>query len=292
MKILQNWTPQFVFAVLCLVASSNANAQVHYYYSSSSNYSYSRQYITTSSTSQNLSVDNAVNQTFNYLGRLIDEKKEKEEKEAKKLKMAKRVSEMRTYYASLNKYPEKVIDGWHEAVMVGSDEYISDAKFLVKNNKIVSMVWDNWLPQELNFAGPIIKGKSGIRIKDGNGPLEGMVDVMFINYIADTTATATPPLKPGKLTFWTNSKNFKNMSLLFEDMPVGKFTHKYTYNTPPPCGGDNEIIVYFKPGLYTYKATTESRWTANTKILCEGKVRINEDGCELVQVNKPSDMQR
>ena len=120
---------------LVALGSLLAQAQVYYYSSSSSNYSYSQQYISSrsSSTSQNLSVDNAVDKTFSYLGRLIDEKKMKEEALAKKEKMAKRVQEMRTYYTSLGTYPEKVIDGWHEALLVGGDDYISEAKFLVKN---------------------------------------------------------------------------------------------------------------------------------------------------------------
>jgi hypothetical protein len=265
-----------------------AQAQIHYYSSSSSNYSYSQQYISSSShsSSQNLSVDNAVNQTFGYLGRIMDEKKDKEEAAAKKEKMAKRVQEMRNYYTSLGTYPEKVIDGWHEALILGGDEYISEAKFLVKNNKITAMVWDNWLPQELAFSGPIMKGKSGIKIKDGKGALEGLIEVMFINHIADNTSVSTEPLKPGKITFWTNNKNIKSISLAFEDMSLGHFTHYYKFDNPPVCGGDNEIVVYYKPGLYSYKAIEGSSWSYNPKILCEGKIRITDGGCEIVQINK------
>ncbi|MEY4926827.1 MAG: hypothetical protein RI894_1263 [Bacteroidota bacterium] len=270
-----------------------AKAQVYYYHSSQSNYSYSEQYINSHSTSRNLSVDNAVDQTFGYLGRLIDEKKEKEAAQAKKEKMQKRVAEMRKYYESLSKYPQKMLDGWHEGVLLGSDEYIADAKFLVKNNKVTEMVWDDWLPQELNFSGPILKCKTGIRIKDGKGPLEGIIDVMFINFIADSTSTAKPALKPGKVTFWTNNKNIKKIGLQFEDFSLGHFTHYFPYASPPKCGADSEIVVYFKPGLYTYKATILSDWGySNYKTLCEGKVRITEEGCEIIQINKESDLKR
>jgi hypothetical protein len=282
-----------ILTTLFVGVSVFAQAQAYYYYSSSSNYSYSRQYVSSSSTSQNLSVDNAVNQTFNYLGRLIDEKKEKEEAIAKKEKMTKRVQEMRNYYTSLGTYPEKVIDGWHEALILGGDEYISEAKFEVKNNKITAMVWDNWLPQELSFSGPIIKGKSGLKIKDGKGVFEGLIEVMFINHIADNTSISTPPLKPGKVTFWTNSKNLKKISLRFEDLDLGKFKHTYKFDAPPSCGGDQEIVVWYKPGLYDYKAIAESSWGySNYNTLCEGKVRITEDGCERIQINKEKDLKK
>jgi hypothetical protein len=75
-------------------------------------------------------------------------------------------------------------------------------------------------------------------------------------------------------------------------MNLGNFTHYYKFDNPPVCGGDNEIVVYYKPGLYSYKAIEDSSWNYNPKVLCEGKIRITEGGCEMLQVNKEKNLKK
>lgn len=273
-----------LLTLLCLFSSLYVQGQMYYYHSSSdiSTYHY----------------DYNISQGINFIGRIYEDKKTKERLAEEKAKAQKKVQEIRDYYGTLGKYPETVADGWHDVVMLSGDEFITYIKVQVKNNKISLFVWDDWIEQEVSFSGPIINGKTGAKLKNGRGALEGMAEVYFINYIADNTVMASAPLKPGKVTFWTNNKKFDEVFVLFEDAKLGAFKHKYAYTTPPECGSEAEINVIYKPGTYSYKAYEKGSYSWNTKeygigkVICEGNVKITENGCQLIQLNYPKEMNK
>ena len=271
-------------------------AQYYYYYGNSSTYSYTRQY--TSNVNTNTSVDNAVNQAFGVLNSAIEDKKKKEAALARAEQLKKRVQDIRDYYTSLKIYPEKVMDGWHEIVLLGGESFIADAKVQVKNNKITDLVWDDWIPEQLAFSGPIMDCKSAIKIKGGTGPFEGLLDVYFMNFIADKTQAAKEPLKPGKVTVWTNNKDFKKYYIKFEEELVGGFTRMHNFDAAPSCEDINEIIIIYKPGIYTVQMGGKGYYNRSegtyqlSNVLQETKVEIKPDGCSILQMNDPKKMNK
>lgn len=267
------------FIILFIAVFGTSDAQVFYYRSYS--YQETTTYYDNSSYYGWQFANNTVNKTFDLIDNVFTEKKRKEEKLEYEEKMRKKVDGIKKYYESLApNYPEKVIDGWHDVAIIGSDDYIADRKVYVQNNKITKVVLDNWYELALNFSGPINKGKTGIQLKEGKGREEGVLEAYFINAIADPTANAAPPLQPGKVTFWTNSKKYKNMAVYFVDAQLGNLLQRHNHNTPPACGSEKEMVVIYKPGTYDYKVTL------NGSRFLNGKVIIKEGQCESVQLNK------
>lgn len=284
-----------MLALFALCSLFTAKAQVYYYYGHSSTYYSTRQY--TSNVNQNLSVDNAVNQTFGLINGVLADKKQKEAAAAKLEQQKKKVADIRSYYESLGNYPEKVADGWHEIVLLGGETFIADAKVQVKNNKITDLVWDNWIPEELAFSGPVIKAKSGLKIKGGIGPFEGLLDVYFINFIADNTQTAAAPLKPGKITVWTNNKDYKKFCVKFQDEVVGFFKTMHKFDAAPQCGDINEITIVYKPGVYRLQMGSKKQFNRLTgeyelAAIHDTKIEIKEDDCVIIQMNDPKKMNK
>lgn len=262
----------FTISAICMLYA--ASGQTYYYYSSTE-YTYAPYYF---------------DQTLNFVGRILEEKKQAKAKEEMKQTMAQKTKEIKEYYESIGIYPERIKDGWHEVVIIAGNEFIDDRKVYVQNNKIQKSVRNNWREEELSLSGPIVNGKTGIKLKDGRAPLDGLILAFFINSIADSSSEATPPLKPGQVTFWTSSKK-KNIYLFFEDASFGPFKDYHKAQSAPGCGNANEINIIYKPGVYKYKGVKRMGYNIwlgdyDYKTLCEGTVEIKEDGCALIRIDK------
>lgn len=261
-------------------AFNMANAQTYYYYSRTE-YTYGPYYFS---------------QSLNFIDRLIKSKEKKEEQRQMRERMSKQARDVRDYHASFDAYPDKVSDGWHSVVIVGGEEYIGDRKVLVEKSRVKRMVWDNWMEEELTFSGPIVEAMAGIRIKGGEGPLGGMVDVYFMNSLGDEPATADAPLKPGRVSFWTSMKDKElgKIYITFEDAIFGPFTEHRDWDKSPECGGTQQINVVYKPGIYSFKGVRKSSTSAyaQQRTLMEGKVEITEEGCTMIEIFEPGKRQK
>lgn len=222
-------------------------------------------------------------QSLNFVNKIFEDKKIAKDREEMKKAMELKTKEIKDYYESLKVYPEKVTDGWHEVVVIAGSEFIDDRKVYVKSNQIVKSVRGNWWDEEVSFSGPIINAKTGIKLKNTKPPLDGLLQVFFINFIANNSSEASPPLKPGQITFWTNSKKYDKVYLYFEDASFGPFKNFYKDTSPPACNSESEINIVYKPGLYKYKGVMRSG--SRSRTLCEGVVEIKEDNCTLIQIS-------
>lgn len=257
-----------------------ASAQTYYYYSRTE-YTYGPYYF---------------QESLNFVDRLIKSKEEKDRQAAERERMRSQTKNMRDYYGSFEAYPERISDGWHSVVILGGDEYIGDRKVFVESGRVKSMIWDDWMPEELTFSGPIVKAMAGVRIKGGTGPLGGMVDVYFMNSLGESPVMAEPPMQPGRVTFWTSAGDYDlgKIHVIFEDAGFGPFVEHRAWDDPASCGDNQQINVVYKPGVYKYKVVRKSGAMSYSfsRTLMEGKIEITEGGCELVEVYDPRKKQK
>lgn len=257
-----------------LLVSLKASAQTYYY--THTRYTYGPYYFSTA---------------LNFIGDILEEKRRKEERERMAQKMRERIKEIETYYKEQESYPNKISDGWHEVTLIGGDEYIDERKVLIEDGKIKRIFWDNWLEEDLSFAGPINNAKAGIRIKGGSGPMEGMLNMYFMNDLVDGNNIVDPPVTPGTVTFWTDNKKFDKYFVMFEEMELGPFNQKQDAMAPPTCGSNEAINIIYKPGIYRFKGYTKDYY-GNPQIKCEGTVQINSGECSDVRINKAKKLRK
>ena len=262
---------QILLLLAVVFITQSLPAQTYYYYSRTE-YTYGPYYF---------------KETLNFVDRLIQSKEEKEKREAERAQMRRQTQDMRNYYGSFSEYPAKVADGWHSVVILGGEEYIGDRKVLVENGRVKRMVWDNWMEEELTFSGPVVKAMTGVRIKGGIGPMNGLIDVYFMNSLGENPVMAEPPLTPGTVTFWTSHKDYDlgKLYLVFEDAAMGPFTEHRDWDKAPECGDINQINVVYKPGIYDFKLVRKGFTGYNTaRPLMAGKIELTENGCSVVEV--------
>ncbi len=257
--------------LLAFIALNSIYAQVYSYRTySHTNYYYYHQY-----------------NGYDLAGDMFNSYQADKQKKELEAKMRAKVQQIKAYYETLGEYPQTVADGWHNVVILAGDEFIDDRKVYVEKNKITRVVYDDWYEVELSFSGPIKSGKTGLQVKNGVGAEQGLLEAYFINYIADPESRATPPLKPGRVTFWTNNPRYKEMYVWFEDARIDNFKQRYDFENPPVCTSDKEIVIIYKPGTYKYKISMSK---GGSMVVNEGKVTIKENGCEIIQANYPEYM--
>jgi hypothetical protein len=217
--------------------------------------------------------------------RRIEEKRAKFEAE-----MQERTDEVRDYYKSLEKYPEKIADGWHTVTIVAGSSFIDNRKVFVEKNKIKKVYWDNWMEEKLVSAGPILKGTCKIQLDTENPNLNRFLDIYFINYIGNPEELESPPIKLTTLTFWTNENSVESTEFIFNGIDYGQFKMPRTTDNPPSCGDLNEISIYVKPGIYSYSAVYERDGQKTT--LADTKIAVKEGDCQTIQVQSKADIEK
>lgn len=180
-------------------------------------------------------------------------------------------------YLSFSTYPEKIKNGWHKVVIMDNFNFCDERKVYVSNNRITKYVIDNWDERVVTFSGNIDKGRGIVKIKYPTNDESGYMDVFFIEVISNPYSTASTPLQPGKISFWTNWKRSGNLKLYFDGKYVGTFT-SYFENGTPSCGQQGTITITYKPGNYHYRAESEGGFGTT---YWEGNVTIYSGQCNL-----------
>jgi len=192
------------------------------------------------------------NQTMGLVKGILYDKKMQELKLEHQRMMKQKTNEYREYYAGLGNYPDVIGDGWHDVIILSGDRMMDERKVYVKDNKIVSVIWDNWLPEECSMVGKIEKGKSVLSFKDASYNWSGLVDVFFFNTITDAEARASEPLRAAKLVFWTTKGSYKNMKVSISNTLYGPFVVKHKKKDVIDVDDVQELAVYVKPGIIEY----------------------------------------
>lgn len=264
----------FLAIILLLFFFKESVAQTHYHYSKIQ-YTYGPYYFS---------------EGLNVVKDIIAHKRMKEKKAEFEAEMQTRTQEVRDYYKSFEKYPEKVADGWHSVTIVAGSKFIDNRKVFVENNKIKQVYWDNWMEEKLVSAGPIIKGNCKIQLDTENPNLNRFLDVYFINYIADPEELDSPPSKLTTLTFWTNEKAVEYTELTFNGTNYGQFKLARAIDNPPSCGAINEVSIYVKPGIYSYSAIYKR--DDQSISLADTKISVKEGDCQTIRVQSKADVEK
>jgi hypothetical protein len=191
-----------------------------------------------------------------------------------------RTQTMRNYYTSLKEYPKTIPNGWHDVSIIVGEDFIDNRKVLVENNKIKEVVWDNWMPEVITFSGPIIDAKSAVQFAKPTSNTQGLVEIYFMNSIADSKSTTTEPLQPAIVTFWTKSNYYKTMNVVVEGVKYGGFNQKN--DAPVNCGNIKAFNIYVKPGIYSYKA-----FASGPMPIFEDKIALQSSECKVIEIVKP-----
>ena len=172
---------------------------------------------------------------------------------------------IKTQYAEYEKYPDKIIDGWHNVIATNSSTFCKDAKVLVENNRIKKFVIDNCIPINFNATGEIKKAKNNLTLKNFNGEELSIFEVFFI-YDIDQQQIVEAPIKPGILCFWSDLKKFDQVFIKVDGQPWDKFTMKF--KTMPECSEKGTVSRILKPGKYHLKAVGRGSidWNSDIEI--------------------------
>jgi hypothetical protein len=187
------------------------------------------------------------------------------------------MEQVKAYYNSLTSFPLTIKNGWHKVTAMDNYEFCEERKVYVENNKVTKYVIDNWIEKSVSYPTTINKGKALIQLKEADGSTGSTLDVYFLEYINNPNSSTSAPIKPGRVSFWTNWKNSGSMKVYFEGVFIGTFK-SYFPDSSPTCGQDGTITISFKPGTYNYSAISEGDWTTKT---WEGTITITEGGCTL-----------
>lgn len=200
----------------------------------------------------------------------------------KKEKAIGMMSQVKSYYNSLQTYPEKIPDGWHKVISMNNYDFCEERKVYVSNNQVTKYVIEDWMEKSVSYPTTINKAKAIIQLKEDDGTTGEMVELYFLEYINNPNSYTSPPVGSGKISFWTSWKNSGNMELYFDGMYVGKFK-SYFPDGSPNCGQQGTITLTYKPGTYSFRAVSEGGWSTKT---WEGTVTIYAGGCQLQGLTK------
>ena len=100
-------------------------------------------------------------------------------------------------------------------------------------------------------------------------------DIYFFEYLNNPNSSATPPLKKGEVSFWTNWKKAIGTKIYIEDEYIGTF-YGYFTDGEPNCEQEGTVTYENKAGKYSFKAYSKKKgnWA--------GTIEIKEEDCSTI----------
>jgi len=197
----------------------------------------------------------------------------KEQEEYELRNTEKKIRNIYRMYQNFNSYPNRISDGWHIVVVTNGSDFCEERKVYVQNNRVISYIIDNWINRDIEMTSNIENGKSILRLKESDNDY---LELYFMNYIVNNMSFSTPPLKSGKVSFYTGIKR-GSIEVYINEESIG--TIRYYHEYPPDCGSDETVVFEGKPGEYEYQAISDKyRW--------KGTITIRENDCFLFRINK------
>lgn len=143
-----------------------------------------------------------------YLGM----RKEKRDYERLQEQSAAKLEILKRTWSEAKTYPAKIEDGWHNAVATDNINYHRVAQVLVKNNRVVKFVIDNYLPIRFLAANEIKNAKVTITLDHHNNESLEIVELYFL-YDLDAPTIVPEPQHPGYVCFWTDVTDYQDVIL-------------------------------------------------------------------------------
>ena len=212
---------------------------------------------------------------FNALNRVAEaaEARKIRNEQIQKEKVKSAINQVKSYYSSFSTFPEKINDGWHKVISTNNYDFCEERKVYVSNNKVVKYVIDDWIEKKVSYFSVVNKAKSMLQLAEDDGSNGDMVELYFIEDISNPNSYISPPVRPGKISFWSNFKRGGAIRVYIEDVYIGAISSYYSKSTPN-CGQDGTLIFEYKAGTYKFEASNKNRtWS--------GTVTITADTCKL-----------
>ena len=197
------------------------------------------------------SFDYAVYEFSNILWSNLRNKKEQQRIELAKQQSMGKMGILKSQYNEYDTYPEKIVDGWHSAIATDNLNFCKDVKVLVKNNRIIRFVIDNYIPINFMSTGEIKEAKNVVTLKNFNGEQLNIVQIYFL-YDLEEPRIVPAPIKPGYVCFWSDMKNHRDILLDLDNKRMERLT--VSFSTEPDCFSNGMVCRILKPGTYSYLA--------------------------------------
>jgi hypothetical protein len=180
-------------------------------------------------------------------------------------------------YDKQKKYPETIPDGWHNVVVMNYSNICREGKALVNGDYITCYVVDNWHIHEIEKSSAIIKGKSTIELMKDKEQKEKKykrkLDVYFMDYLLDPEVKTTPPLVPGKASFWADPKIDGGPIIIYLGLEYkGELNHMQ--ESIPDCGQKNTLTFKEAHGTYEFRAYNDKNVWRGTIVVYPGECTL------------------
>jgi hypothetical protein len=214
------------------------------------------------------SFDYAVFMFSNIWMENIRNKREQQRIENERQKSLAKLSMIKGQYNEYKNYPDVIIDGWHSAIATDNSNFCKDVKVFVQNNKITKFVINNYLPVNFTATREIMNAKNLITLQNFNGEQLNIIEIYFL-YDIDEQQLVSPPINPGFVCFWTNSKEYNKFRILLNNERIEQMTVRFT--SEPECFSDGMICRILKPGAYSYLIKRRGKDREGSFEIKEGK---------------------
>ena len=217
---------------------------------------------------------------FNALNRVAEaaEARKLRNEQIQKEKIKSAINQVKSYYSSVSTFPEKINDGWHKVISTNNYDFCEERKVYVSNNKVIKYVIDDWIEKKVSYSSVVYKAKSMLQLIEDDGSNGDMVELYFIEDISNPNSYVSPPVRPGKISFWSSLKRGGAISVYIEDTYIGEISSYFSEGTPN-CGQDGTLIFEYKAGTYKFKAS-------NSNLTWSGTITITADICKLQGFSK------
>lgn len=179
-------------------------------------------------------------------------------------------------FAKINEFP-KIIDGWHLVKVTDNFNYCSDAKALVKDNRITKIIIQNYSKFSMDFTAMTDIHNAQVSI---NWQLpSGQTDIcqVYFAYDIQNPTIVDPPLNPGYVTFWSDHRKAKTIEIWISEIRQGQIKKQLE---SIHCGKEGALTLELKPGVYDF------RGEANGALGWRGKIEIKENECFTYLLNR------
>ncbi|MBK8228116.1 MAG: hypothetical protein IPK70_13205 [Flavobacteriales bacterium] len=197
------------------------------------------------------SFDYAVYSFTNILRDINANKKEEQQQALRAQQSMAKLNMIKGQYASYPEYPEAIVDGWHNVVVTDNMNFCSNAKVLVKDNRIIKFVVNECVPLNFLAMSPIRNGKTIITLRGANNDQLNIIEVYFL-FDLDEPVLVDKPEQPGYVCFWTTSQSYDKVHLKLDGQWMEKMTVEF--DDMPDCFSNGMVCRILKPGTYSYMA--------------------------------------
>lgn len=221
--------------------------------------------------------DYAVMEFTNVFVENIRSKREQERVANTRKKSLAKLNIVKQQFSEYEVLPEQITDGWHRAIATDNINFCKDVKVLVKNNKIIKFVIDNYVPLNFMEIRGIKNAKGLVTLNHFNGEELNIVEIYFF-YDLEEQKIVSDPIKPGFVCFWSDMKNYEKIQITFNTVRMKNLSVQF--ESEPECFSNGTVCRILEPGFYSYIALGKG------SINWKGTFEVEENMCIKVRLGK------